>query len=339
MRTTSSRSVLRCSRSWSRSRSSSWSMSAASARSTGPSGGAILLTLLTEMLRGFGEYRLWIYTLTLMLILFFLPNGLIAPLWRRLSAALADERAFSKSSDVSKRFGGLTAVKDVTLLAAAGRNHRRPRPQWRRQDHAVQPPDRLHCRRTPARSASRDRIYGAGALPDRQSRHRPHVSADAAVSRHDRAGERRRGLPCRRAHARGAQQGGPRAELLDQVGLGAKAGERCRDIALWRSAPARNRPGARHRPKLLLLDEPFAGLGSSEIEPLAQLIRRLHREEKLTILLIEQSCANSWLWCRASSRWISARSLRSRRLRRSCAIRGSSKPISAGPTEADHASA
>jgi branched-chain amino acid transport system permease protein len=49
---------------------------------------AILLTLLTEMLRGFGEYRLWIYTLTLMLILFFLPNGLIAPLWRRLTERL-----------------------------------------------------------------------------------------------------------------------------------------------------------------------------------------------------------------------------------------------------------
>jgi len=46
---------------------------------------AILLTLLTEMLRGFGEYRLWIYTLTLMLILFFLPNGLVAPLWRRMT--------------------------------------------------------------------------------------------------------------------------------------------------------------------------------------------------------------------------------------------------------------
>jgi branched-chain amino acid transport system permease protein len=46
---------------------------------------AILLTLLTEMLRGFGEYRLWIYTLTLMLILFFLPNGMIAPFWRRLT--------------------------------------------------------------------------------------------------------------------------------------------------------------------------------------------------------------------------------------------------------------
>jgi branched-chain amino acid transport system ATP-binding protein len=41
------------------------------------------------------------------------------------------------------------------------------------------------------------------------------------------------------------------------------------------------------RPQLLLLDEPFAGLGSGEIEPVAQLIRRLHQEESLTILLIE----------------------------------------------------
>jgi len=49
---------------------------------------AILLTLLTEMLRGFGEYRLWVYTLTLMLILFFLPGGLVAPAWRRLTARL-----------------------------------------------------------------------------------------------------------------------------------------------------------------------------------------------------------------------------------------------------------
>jgi branched-chain amino acid transport system ATP-binding protein len=40
-------------------------------------------------------------------------------------------------------------------------------------------------------------------------------------------------------------------------------------------------------PKLLLLDEPFAGLGSGEIEPLATLIRKLHRSEGLTILIIE----------------------------------------------------
>ncbi|MFC0284554.1 ABC transporter ATP-binding protein [Camelimonas abortus] len=41
------------------------------------------------------------------------------------------------------------------------------------------------------------------------------------------------------------------------------------------------------QPRLLLLDEPFAGLGSSEIAPLSELIRRLHDEEGLTILIIE----------------------------------------------------
>jgi branched-chain amino acid transport system permease protein len=53
----------------------------------GPVGGAILLVLLTELLRQFGEWRLMIYSCTLILILFFLPNGLIAPAWRRLKAA------------------------------------------------------------------------------------------------------------------------------------------------------------------------------------------------------------------------------------------------------------
>ncbi len=40
-------------------------------------------------------------------------------------------------------------------------------------------------------------------------------------------------------------------------------------------------------PKLLLLDEPFAGLGSSEIEPLSALIRELHQKSGLTIIIIE----------------------------------------------------
>jgi branched-chain amino acid transport system permease protein len=54
----------------------------------GPVGGAILLVLLTELLRNFGEWRLMIYSCTLILILFFLPNGLIAPTWRRVRSKL-----------------------------------------------------------------------------------------------------------------------------------------------------------------------------------------------------------------------------------------------------------
>ena len=41
------------------------------------------------------------------------------------------------------------------------------------------------------------------------------------------------------------------------------------------------------RPRLLLLDEPTAGMGDQETHDVAQLIRRLHRNQALTIVLIE----------------------------------------------------
>ena len=41
------------------------------------------------------------------------------------------------------------------------------------------------------------------------------------------------------------------------------------------------------RPRLLLLDEPAAGMGSKETYDTALLIRKMHRTEKLTILLVE----------------------------------------------------
>jgi branched-chain amino acid transport system permease protein len=51
-----------------------------------PIGGAVLLNVLTEVLRGFSEYRLWVYTLVLIFIVFFMPQRLVAPLWRRIRA-------------------------------------------------------------------------------------------------------------------------------------------------------------------------------------------------------------------------------------------------------------
>jgi len=41
------------------------------------------------------------------------------------------------------------------------------------------------------------------------------------------------------------------------------------------------------KPKLLLLDEPTAGMGDQETYDITQLIRKLHHDEKLTIVLIE----------------------------------------------------
>ena len=54
----------------------------------GPIGGALLLTLMTELLRNFGEWRLMVYSVVLILILFFLPQGLVAPTWQRIRRAL-----------------------------------------------------------------------------------------------------------------------------------------------------------------------------------------------------------------------------------------------------------
>jgi branched-chain amino acid transport system permease protein len=53
----------------------------------GAIGGAFVLTALSEGLRRFGEYRLLFHSLVLILILFFLPKGLVAPLWRRLKGS------------------------------------------------------------------------------------------------------------------------------------------------------------------------------------------------------------------------------------------------------------
>jgi branched-chain amino acid transport system ATP-binding protein len=41
------------------------------------------------------------------------------------------------------------------------------------------------------------------------------------------------------------------------------------------------------KPRLLLLDEPTAGMGDQETYNITRLIRKLHRSQKLTIVLIE----------------------------------------------------
>jgi branched-chain amino acid transport system permease protein len=58
----------------------------------GPAGAALLLSLLVEKLRFLSEFRLWVYTLILIFILFFLQKGLVAPAWRGLRRLIATRR-------------------------------------------------------------------------------------------------------------------------------------------------------------------------------------------------------------------------------------------------------
>jgi branched-chain amino acid transport system ATP-binding protein len=74
--------------------------------------------------------------------------------------------------------------------------------------------------------------------------------------------------------------------ILDQVGLGRRAND---PVEILPYGDLRRLEIARAlatRPKLMLFDEPFAGLAEGEIDPLADLIRALHRDG-LTILIIE----------------------------------------------------
>ena len=50
----------------------------------GPAAAGLGLYLLIEKLRFLGEFRLWVYYAILIVILFFLPKGLVAPLWTGL---------------------------------------------------------------------------------------------------------------------------------------------------------------------------------------------------------------------------------------------------------------
>jgi branched-chain amino acid transport system permease protein len=50
---------------------------------TGPVIGAVVLTFLPELLRGFGELRLMIYGLALTLVVLFMPGGIVQA-WRTL---------------------------------------------------------------------------------------------------------------------------------------------------------------------------------------------------------------------------------------------------------------
>jgi branched-chain amino acid transport system permease protein len=65
----------------------------------GPAGAALLFSLLIEKLRFLSEYRLWVYTLILMVILFFLPKGLVAPAWAWLRERLAGRRPEKRAED------------------------------------------------------------------------------------------------------------------------------------------------------------------------------------------------------------------------------------------------
>jgi branched-chain amino acid transport system ATP-binding protein len=76
-------------------------------------------------------------------------------------------------------------------------------------------------------------------------------------------------------------------ELLDMGGLSDKTEVRAGALSHGDQRAAEIMMSLALRPRLLMLDEPTAGMGDQETYDIARLIRRLHRREGMTIMLIE----------------------------------------------------
>ena len=138
----------------------------------GPVLGSFLITPLSELLRSYlghaaAGLHLVIYSAGLIVVMLYFPGG-IADALRRLTTPEA--RAVSRILEVrnlSRSFGALWAVNDVSFDVARGRAARPDRPERRRQEHALQ-----SDRRRAEADARRDRVRRAGRhrlaiLPDR----------------------------------------------------------------------------------------------------------------------------------------------------------------------------
>ena len=192
-----------------------------------------------------------------------------------------------------KRFGGITATNNVSLARRARRAPRADRPQRRRQDHADQPAHRRGAADLGPRAAGRRDIttlpphprVGRGLVRTFQINQlfaslTPLQSLALTVG-----SRRRRGVAlvaaagARRRHRRRVRA------LLEQFRLTEHADQRDARAGLRQAPPARDRDGAGLKPRVLLLDEPVAGVPAGERQDILDIVAALPAD--VSVLLIE----------------------------------------------------
>ncbi len=220
---------------------------------------------------------------------------------RRTGIAGRDASSCSRRIALRKEFGGLVAVNDVdftiplgSIVSLIGPNGAGKTTFFNMITGVYKPTDgRVDLRRQGHRrqaSACRHR-----------ARHRPHVPEHPALPADDvrRERARRHALPASQAASSRASSGSPgfgarsvrrgeRArELLAYCGLAGHEDEYARNLSYGDQRRLEVARALATQPKLLLLDEPTAGMNPQETAEFVDFIFRMREDEKLTILLIE----------------------------------------------------
>ena len=78
-------------------------------------------------------------------------------------------------------------------------------------------------------------------------------------------------------------------DLLDLVGMAGQADRPCSVLAYGDVKRVELAIAMANRPKLLLMDEPTAGMATEQVPPLMQTIQRIQRSTRKTIMLVEHN--------------------------------------------------
>jgi ABC-type branched-subunit amino acid transport system ATPase component/ABC-type branched-subunit amino acid transport system permease subunit len=280
----------------------------------GPVIGAAVLMVLPEMLHDFDKYRLIVYAALILLTLYFLPNGVMGLVLRnaRATPIRAGEGVQDDGADppaiagaelqvagISRSFGGIVALSDVSFEVGAGSIHALIGPNGAGKTtlinivSGVYKPDRgsvsidgasiragsmhLAAQQGIVRTFQTLKLFGNMTVIE---------NVLIGMSRHSKSGLWAALAGSRRTRDEDVRQLSEARRLLHLLGIVHLEKVPANSLAYGHRRLVEIARALAVRPRILLLDEPAAGLVAEEIRALAEVIRRLNGMG-MTILLVE----------------------------------------------------
>lgn len=291
----------------------------------GPVVGGFVMTLLPEMLHGFDMYRLIVYGVIIITVLYFLPKGVWGQLehwWRSrqvadpgslvpsttgapgllsqpLGQSLSADRNILELEGVTMRFGGIVAIDDLSMQVQRGSVHSIIGPNGAGKTTLLNLITGFY-------SPATGHIHSEGRLISGLKPHRlPRLGlartfqnvqlfGDMTVldnvlvgfQPHMKKGVWQAALKSsayRREETSFRERAG---DILRFVGLQEEAGLQAAGLPYGHQRKLELARALATGPKLLLLDEPAAGLNVAEVKELDSLIRKI-QVQGVTIILVE----------------------------------------------------